>query len=89
MFTVLFNVEGDTLGERFVSALSVRRMQRTFPSSAFLLPYSAPHFWADDYPFIITHNRTYGIKDIPVLAKVSGLAAVTLTSLFPLSLHVP
>lgn len=63
-------ITGDALGERFISALSVRRMQRTFPSSAFLIPYAGPHFWDDDFPFVITPKRNYSISNLPTLAKV-------------------
>ncbi|XP_067929770.1 lysosomal phospholipase A and acyltransferase-like [Watersipora subatra] len=62
-------VSGDTLGERFISAISVRPMQRTFPSSAFLLPYATEHFWPTNYPFIITPQRNYSATDIDALAE--------------------
>lgn len=57
----------------FISAISVRPMQRTFPSSAFLLPYVTSWTWAADFPFIITPKRNYTAMDIADFAKVSAL----------------
>ena len=61
---------GDTLGERFISAIAVRPMQRTFPSSAFLLPYVTPWSWKADFPFIITPTKNYTAMDIAEFAQV-------------------
>ena len=73
MLIYIYTPTGDTLGERFISALSVRPMQRTFPSSAFLLPYATDYFWDDDFPFIITPERNYTISDVAQLSQVCAL----------------
>ncbi|XP_060608560.1 phospholipase A2 group XV-like isoform X2 [Ruditapes philippinarum] len=54
-------ISGDNLDVRFVSPLTVRREQRSCPSTAWLMP--SDEFWSETEVLVVTPTRNYTVKD--------------------------
>ncbi len=63
-------VSGDNLGVFVVNPLTARPMQRSMPSSAFLMPYDT--VWDEKEIIVTSPKRNYTVKDYKQFFVVSG-----------------
>lgn len=67
---------GDNLDERVINPLSVRPAQRTYPSSAFLMP--SDKYWSADEILVQTPKKNYTVKNYDEFFTDLGLETAKL-----------
>ena len=72
----LFYITGDNLGVFVVNPLTARPMQRSMPSSAWLMPYNT--LWNDTEVLVSTPKNNYTVKDYKKFFQVDILYDVIL-----------
>ena len=61
---------GDSLGVKYVSDTKIRTVERSMPSTSWLMP--SPSFWGEDEVLVSTPRRNYTVNDYRQLFKDLG-----------------